>query len=133
MTEYVSKQVAINKPDTLIYEALSSFDNFTPILKDKVDGWQATADTCSFSMKGLTLKLKMMDKEPSKMIKITGDNMPFEFYFWIQLHQVSEADTRMRLTIHAKLNAMLKMMVGKKLQTAVNDMAEQIANSFNSI
>lgn len=133
MTEYVSKQVAINKPDTLIYQALSSFDNFTPILKDKVDGWQATADTCSFSMKGLTLKLKMMDKEPSKVIKITGDNMPFEFYFWIQLHQVSEVDTRMRLTIHAKLNAMLKMMVGKKLQTAVNDMAEQIANSFNSI
>lgn len=133
MTEYISHQVAINKPDTIIYQALSSFDNFTPILHDKVDGWQATADTCSFSMKGLTLKLKMMDKEPSKVIKITGDNMPFEFYFWIQLHQVSENDTRMRLTIHAKLNAMLKMMVGKKLQTAVNDMADQIANSFNSI
>lgn len=133
MTEYVSKQVTVNKPDTIIYQTLSSFDNFTPILKDKVDGWQATADTCSFSMKGLTLKLKMMDKEPSKVIKITGDNMPFEFYFWIQLHQVSETETRMRLTIHAKLNAMLKMMVGKKLQTAVNDMAEQIANSFNSI
>lgn len=133
MTEYISKQVAINKPDTTIYQALSNFDNFTPILKDKVDGWQATEDTCAFSMKGLTLKLKMLEKEPTKVIKITGDNMPFEFYFWIQLHKVSESDTRMRLTIHAKLNAMLKMMIGKKLQTAVDDMATQIAHSFNSI
>lgn len=133
MTEYVSKQVAIYKPDSIIYQTLSNFDNFSHVLKDKVEGWQATEDSCSFSMSGLTLKLKMMDKEPYKVIKITGDNMPFEFFFWIQLHKVADNDTRMRLTIHAKLNAMLKMMLGKKLQKAVDDMAEQIAKSFNSI
>ncbi|MEG1553716.1 MAG: SRPBCC domain-containing protein [Rikenellaceae bacterium] len=133
MTEYVSHQVAINKPDSLIYNTLSNFDNFTPILKDKVEGWMATEDTCSFSMKGLTLKLKMLEREPSKVIKISGDQMPFEFYFWIQLHSVSELDTRVRITVHAKLNAMLKLMIGSKLEKAVNEMADQIAKSFNSI
>ncbi|MBE9488138.1 MAG: polyketide cyclase [Bacteroidetes bacterium] len=133
MTEYVSKQVAINKPDSMIYMSLSNFDNFSPMLKDKVEGWQATVDNCSFKLKGFTLKLKMLEKEPCKTIKISGDDIPFEFYFWVQLHQVAEGDTRMRLTIHAKLNKMMKMMIGKKLQKGVDEMANQIANSFNNI
>lgn len=133
MTEYTSKQVSINKPDSLIYQSLSSFDNFTPMLKDRVESWEAMEDTCSFKAKGFTMKLRMIDRVPSKHIKIGGDNMPFEFYFWIQLHRVSDNDTRMKLTAHAKLNTMMKMMIGKKLEKAINEIAEQIADTFNRI
>lgn len=133
MTEYVSKQVAINKPDYIIYQSLCSFDNFTPILKDKVDGWEATVDSCAFKAKGLSVRLKMVDKEPSKVIKIGGHEMPFEFFFWIQLKQVADNDTRMRLTLRAKLNPMMKMMLGKKMQKGIDEIAEQMAASFNSI
>ena len=133
MTEYVSKQVAINKPDHIIYQTLCSFDNFTPIAKDKVECWQATEDTCSFKAKGLSVKLKMVDKEPSKVLKISGDEMPFEFFFWIQLKQVAENDTRMRLTLRANLNPMMKMMFGKKMQKGIDEIAQQMAASFNSI
>lgn len=132
MTEYTSKQVHINKPDSMIYEALSRFDNFTPILKDKVENWQANENTCSFKAKGFDLKLKMEEKEPCKLIKISGDNMPFELFLWIQLKQVDSSDTRMRIVIKAKLNTMMKMMIGKKLQKAVDQIAEQIAAGFNA-
>lgn len=133
MNKYESKQVQINKPDFVIFQSLSNFSNFTPILQDKVDEWQATENNCSFKVKGFTLKLMMIDKDENKMIKVTGADMPFEFYFWIQLHKVSECDTRMKLTIHAKLNMMLKMMLGKKLETGINDVADQIAAAFNRI
>lgn len=132
MTEYTSKQVHINKPDSMIYEALSKFDNFTPILKDKVEDWAATEDTCSFKVKGFTLKLRMVDKEPCSTIKITGDDMPFEFNFWIQLKRVDEYDTRMRLVVKAKLNTMMKMMIGKKLQGGLDQVVDQIAAAFNA-
>ncbi len=132
MEKYESNQVRIERPDYEIYQSLSKFSNFTPILADKVEDWQATDEKCSFKLKGFTLSMVMIDKEENKLIKVTGDNMPFEFFFWVQLHRVSDSDTRMRLTAHAKLNMMLKMMIGKKLQKGINDMAEQIAAAFNS-
>lgn len=133
MNKYESRQVQINKPDFLIFQSLSNFSNFTPMLADKVEQWQATEDSCSFKVKGFTLKLVMVNKEENKLIKVTGDNMPFEFYFWIQLHRVDEYDTRMKLTVHAKLNMMMKMMLGKKLEKGIDEMAEQIAAAFNKI
>lgn len=133
MTEYISKQEKITKPDHVIYTALSDFNNFTPILKDKVEGWSVDGDVCSFKLKGFTVKLSIVDKQPHKSIKLTGVDIPFEFFFWIQLKGVDEADTRMRLVVHAELNAMMKMMVGKKLQGGLDDMVVQIAKAFNSI
>ena len=133
MTKYESQQVNINKPDFVIFQSLSKFSNFTPMLQDKVDEWQANDDNCSFKVKGLTLKLMMIDKEENKVIKVTGDDMPFEFYFWIQLIGVSNCETCMKLTVHAKLNTMMKMMIGKKLAKGINDMAAQIAEAFNKI
>ncbi len=133
MEKYESHQVQICKPDYVIYQSLSKFSNFTPILQDKVEGWQATDDSCTFKVKGFNLSLVMIDREENRLIKITGNEMPFEFYFWVQLHKVSEIDTRMRLTAHAKLNVMMKMMLGKKLQKGINEMADQIAASFNNI
>lgn len=133
MTEYTSKQVRINKPDTLIYDTLSDFSNFTPILKDRVEQWCADDTCCSFKAKGFTLKLKIIEKQPCHVIKITGEEMPFEMFFWIQLHRVDSNDTRMKLTSHVKLNPMMKMMLGKKLEKGINDMADHIAATFNSL
>ncbi|MFI3321658.1 MAG: polyketide cyclase [Rikenellaceae bacterium] len=133
MTEYISNQERVNKPDYMIYTALSDFNNFTPILQDKVEGWAVEGDHCSFKVKGFNVKLAFVDKEPNKLIKLTGVDIPFEFFFWIQLKGLAPDDTRMRVVVHAKLNAMMKMMVGKKLKEGVNQIASQIATAFNSI
>jgi carbon monoxide dehydrogenase subunit G len=76
--------------------------------------------------------LRIIDKEPNKTIKITGnDKIPFEFHIWIQLKMVAPYDTRMKITLKANLNMMLKMMVGKKLQSGMDTLADQIAAAFN--
>lgn len=133
MTEYTSKQVQILKPDYLIFETLSSFSNFTPMLADKVENWEATVDKCSFKAQGFTVKLKMIERTPNSIIKITGDDIPFEFYFWIQLKKVDVCDTRLRLVVKAELNLMMRTMIGSKLQKGLDQMAENIATAFNQI
>lgn len=133
MTEYTSKQVQILKPDYLIFEALSSFSNFTPMLSDKVENWEATVDTCSFKAQGFTIKLKMIERTANNLIKITGDDVPFEFYFWVQMKKVDIGDTRLRLVLKAELNMMMRTMLGKKLQKGIDQMAENIATAFNQI
>ena len=132
MEKYESKQQQIRRSAEQIYSALSSFDNFTPMILDKVEEWQANDDVCSFKVKGFAARLRMVEREPFKTIKIQGDEAtPLDFTFWLQLKEVAPYDTRMRIVVHAELNMMMRMMIGKKLQGAVDQMAEAIAAALN--
>ena len=132
MEKYESIQQQIRRSAEQIYTALASFNNFTPMIQDKVDEWSAEDDRCSFKVKGMTVKLCMVEREPYKLIKIQGDELnPVDFTFWLQLKEVAPYDTRMRIVVHAELNMMMRMMIGKKLQGAVDQMAEAIANALN--
>lgn len=132
MKEYISKQQQIRQPIELIYTAISRFDNLTPALKDRVEEWQADEESCSFKAKGFNVKLRMEEREENKHVKIVGDGgIPIDFALWVQLHKVDTYDTRMRIVLHIELNMMMKMMIGSKLQEAVDQIAENLAKGFN--
>jgi carbon monoxide dehydrogenase subunit G len=133
MQEYISKQQQIFRPAAQIFPIISNFTYLTPAVADKVEEWQATEDSCSFKFKGFTVGLRIEEKVDNKHVKIVGDggNVPMDFAFWIQLHQVSEGDTRIRLVLHAELNMMMRMMVGKKLQGGLDQAVEAFAAAFN--
>lgn len=135
MQVYESKQQQILMPAEAVYAAISRFDNLTPALKDRVEEWQADENHCSFKAKGFTVKLQIIDKVAPKFVKITGDDggIPVDFNFWIQLHSVSECDTRIRLVVHADLNMMMRMMIGGKIKPALDQIVEGIATSFNTM
>ena len=133
LEKYESKQQQILRPASQIYAVVSRFDNFTPILKDKVEEWQADEDSCSFKVKGFTMSLRMIDREEPKFVKIVGEGVtPVDFTFWLQLHEVTPTDTRIRLVLHVELNMMMRMMIGGKLQKALDQIVEQIAQGYNS-
>lgn len=132
MEKYESKQHRIPLPAERIYAAISRFDNLTPAVAGRVEEWQATEDRCSFKAKGFTVKLRMVERVAPRHVKITGDEggLPIDFSFWIQLHEVAADDTRMRLVLHADLNLMMRMMIGGKLQQALDQIAEGIARAM---
>ena len=133
LEKYESKQVQIRRPAAQIYAMASRFDNFTPVLKDRVDEWQATEDTCSFKVKGFTASMRIIDRVEPKLVKIvSGESTPMDFTFWLQLHEVDPNDTRLRMVLHVELNMMMRMMIGGKIQEAMDKMAEQIATGLNS-
>ncbi len=133
MQEYISKQQQILRPAEQIFAVISRFDNLTPAVADRVEEWQADEEHCSFKAKGFAVKLRMDERVEPKYVKIVGDQggVPVDFAFWIQLHKVSDVDTRLRLVLHVELNMMMKMMVGSKLQDAVDRIAEGIAQAMN--
>lgn len=132
--KYTSKQVQINHDDELVFRTLSSFSNFNAVLKDKVDGWEADGDRCSFKASGIKIGLKFDERIPNSTIKMVGDDngAPFPFTFWIQIKQIESLDSRMRIVLDVELNMMMKMMIGGKLQEAVDKIADQIAHAFNT-
>ncbi|MFI3295132.1 MAG: polyketide cyclase [Rikenellaceae bacterium] len=128
-----SKQQQVFRPAAQIYSVVSKFSNFSPILADKVEQWEADDDTCSFIAKGYRVSLAIIEREQDKLIKIgEGEGgTPFPFSFWLQLKEVGANDTRMRIVLDAQLNMMMKMMIGGKLQKAVDQIAQQLADGFN--
>jgi carbon monoxide dehydrogenase subunit G len=136
LEKYESKQQQILKPASRIFPFISRLDMLTPALQDKVEEWSATEDTCSFKVKGFTVALRIEERVENKHVKITGDptsGVPVDFSFWIQLHEVSDSDTRIRMVLHAELNMMMRMMIGSKIQGGLDKAVEGLAMAFNQI
>ncbi|MCD4833574.1 MAG: SRPBCC family protein [Bacteroidales bacterium] len=136
MNKYTSKIGKINKSDELIYNFLTDFNNLKSVIpSDKVKDFESTEDTCKFNIEGVgQAGLKIIEKEPDKLIKITSDGKsPFSFFFWIQLKPIEnfENTTAIKLTLDANLNPMMKMMVGKHLQKGIDAMLDQVVTFFN--
>ncbi len=133
LEKYESKQQQIRRSAETVYDALADFNNFTPMVADRVEGWKVDGDTCSFRVKGMEMGLRMVEKIPGQLIKLEAtDASPIGFTFWLQLKETAPYDTRMRLVLHAEMNMMIKMMVGAKLRDGIDQMAEQIARTFNA-
>ena len=76
----------------------------------------------------------MEERIEPRHVKIVGDDggIPMDFAFWLQLKEVAPYDTRMRLVLHIDLNMMMRMMIGSKIQGAIDQIAEALAKSFNA-
>ncbi|MBQ5710395.1 MAG: polyketide cyclase [Alistipes sp.] len=133
MEKYESKQQQIHHPAALIYPIISRLDLLSPAMQDKVEEWQATEDSCSFKVKGMKVGLRIAERVENKHVKIVADEggVPIDFTFWIQLKEVAERDTRVRMVLHAELNMMMRMMIGGKIQSGLDQAVEGLANALN--
>lgn len=142
--KYVSEVKTVNQNQELIYNFFSNFENLAKFFNEetlekiaeqapekmskkfKLKDFKADQDTCTFVVEGFgETGLKIIEREEPKTIKITGNGtVPFEFYFWIQLLPVNAYETKLRLTLHAELNMMMKMMLGKKLEQGIDQVAD---------
>lgn len=128
-TKIESKIGSINGSSERVFSFLSNFNNFKQLVPpDKIKEWQSTEDTCHFTVEGIgETGLRIIEKEPNSTIKITGEEGgKFDFYFWIQLKEPAPYNTKIKLTIKADLNPMIKMMASKPLQTFVDTLIDQL-------
>ena len=133
MTEFVSEIKQIPQNDERIYAMLSDLSNLERIKdripQDKIKDFEFDSDSCSFSVSPVgKITFQIVDREPFKTIKFQTTNSPVPLFLWIQLKQVQEMDTRMRLTVRAELNSFLKPMVSKPLQDALDKISTVLAS-----
>ena len=60
------------------------------------------------------------------MIKYGAENIPIPINAWIQLKQIAEQDTRIKLTIKADIPMMFRMMFEKKLQQGLDQAVDML-------
>ena len=91
---------------------------------------QMTFDTDSITIPapGIgSVTLTIIEREEPKCFKFEGRGIPFASNLWIQLLPMAQGQCKMKITLGAELNFFIKQMVGKKLQGAVNQIADLLA------
>ena len=133
--KYESKIGQIAASQEKVFSVLSNLENIRHFLdvipQDKVKDIEISSDRIRFKVEALAQKITIaiLEKEEYKTIKFGAENMPIPFNVWIQLKQVAEMDTRIRITIKTDLQVMFKMMFDKKIQQGLDqaiDMLSQV-------
>ena len=99
-----SKIGKIAHSDQKVYNFLTDFNNFKEFIPaDKLQNWQAYESSCRFTINPVgETGVRIIEKEPYKLIKLTGiEESKFDFKLWVQLKQVEENDTRIKITLEA--------------------------------
>ncbi|TDN96281.1 SRPBCC family protein [Sunxiuqinia elliptica] len=141
LSKYTSDIHYIEQNQEVVFNFLSNFENLSQYVNEslleqvtkqvpqiKVSDFESDADSCRFNISGLgEAEIRIVEREPHKTIKVTSSGkLPMEFTFWIQLLPVTPYQTKMKLTLHAEMGMMIKMMVGNKLERGVNQLAEML-------
>ncbi|SHI46766.1 hypothetical protein SAMN05444280_102178 [Tangfeifania diversioriginum] len=142
MEKYVSEVKLIDHNQQIIFEYLSNFENLSEYLNSgliekitkqvpqvKITDFESDRDSCKFNITGMGVaRIRIVNREPFKTIKVeSSGGLPLSFTFWIQLLPETPHQTKMRLTLHADMNMMIKMMAGNKLAEGINQLAETLS------
>ena len=120
-----------------VYNKLSDLNNLESVrerldmLKEKLDGkledMAFDRDSLTLKVQGITLTLRIIEREPMKCIKFEGDKSPIPLNLWIQILPVTDNEAKMKVTIRAEVNMFMKAMVSKPLQEGVEKLADMLA------
>ncbi|MFV0417542.1 MAG: SRPBCC family protein [Dysgonomonas sp.] len=132
MAEFVSDVKTIPYSDADVYIVLSDLNNLElakeRIPQDKIKDFSFDRDSCTVTVDPVgKIKFVVVEREPNKTIKFQAEQLPFGVNMWIQLKSVSDAETKMKITVKAELNAFIAPMVSKPLQSGIEKVAELLA------
>ena len=157
MTKYESnvKHIAASVED--VYAKLCDLENLRPMLEKAHDSdtLKAQMETAGIDasqlemLKNVSLtsdriaipapmigevSMIVTDREENKTVKFETEQSPIKANMWIQVLPSSEVTTaaggqgtKMRLTLKADLNPMVKMMLGSKLEDGIDKFADMLA------
>lgn len=120
-----------------VYGKLSDLNNLESVrdrleqvkgkLEGKLEDLAFDQDSITIKVQGISLTLRIVEREPMKCIKFEGEKSPVPMNLWVQILSVSEEEAKMKVTVRAEVNMFMKAMVSKPLQEGVEKIAEMLS------
>ena len=137
MVQFESSVKHVPYTQERVYTKLADLNNLASV-RERLDAMKAQTggkvedlsfdqDSLTLKVQGISLTLRIIEREPMKCIKFEGDKTPIPLNLWIQILPVSDAEAKMKVTIRAEVNAFMKAMVSKPLQEGVEKLADMLA------
>lgn len=97
-------------------------------LQSVVEKLEFTADSVIVdSPMGGKINLSIVEREEPKLLKFGAENSPIPLNLWIQLLPTDSMNCKMKVTVGADVNFMMKAIVGKPLQQAADGLAQMLS------
>lgn len=154
MTKFESSIKQIHSPQAAVYKKLSDLNNLKPIQEraanpDFVDQIRATGQVpedklkmvqeallrLEFNTDSVTypgspvgdVTLRIIERDEPKCVKFEVQGAPIQGNLWIQVLPTSTYESKLKCTIGAELNFLMKQMAKKPLQDGVEKLADMLA------
>ncbi|MCR4995128.1 MAG: SRPBCC family protein [Bacteroidales bacterium] len=154
MTKFESTVQQIHSPQSAVYNKLSDLTNLSAIQQrasdpdfiekikasgqvpeDKIAPIQEALQRLVITPDSITypgspvgdVTLRIIERDYPKCIKFEIQNAPIQGNLWIQILPMSTYESKLRCTIGAELNFLMKQMAKKPLQEGVEKLAEMLA------
>ena len=126
--QYNSKHGIVSRHPAEMFMAFADMRSFVQMLpEDKKQGITADYDTISATVQGFTLGVKVTRREPYQYIELQDNGAPFHFMVSLHFDEAAESGkTDFHIDLLADLNVMMKMMIGSKLQEALDKIVDGI-------
>ena len=132
MSKFESSVKQIPYPQQSVYDKLSDLNNLEKVKEhmpeEKANDLEFTHDTIAITIPPVgKIEMQVIEREEPKTIKFETLQSPMPFNLWIQLLPVTDASSKMKLTIQADINPFIKAMVSKPLQEGIEKIADMLA------
>ena len=129
MAEFRSKKTVVSKAPYELYMAFVDMRNFIQFLpEDKRADVTADYDSIHAVVQGFSIGVRVKDRVPYSRIEFVDDGAPFKFFLTLHFNPSSDPyKTDFEIVLDAELNFMMKTLLGGKLKSALDKVAESLA------
>lgn len=126
---FEGKEVELNSPSYAVFASFSDLtrmkDRIPDEYKDKVT---VTPDTVEGDYNGMHLGLKVAERIPnSRIVMKPMEGFPIDFSLIFKIDDKDAFTSKIRVCVEAQMNFIIKAMMGKKIQSLLDQMTEKIA------
>lgn len=138
MAKYSGKAVMVAKPINEIYDKLSNLSSFQQRIdelpveaKAKLGEVRFTENKIIINAPGVgEITFAITECVAPTLIKLSAENSPVPFNILMNFKEVSTNETEVRTDLDVEIPAMLRPLVGGKMQEAADKFSEMFSNLF---
>ena len=130
-TEIKSKHAIVSRQPYELYMGFTDMRNFVQFLpEDQKKGIEADYDSIKGTVQGFNVGVRVSERVPYSRIDFQDDGAPFRFSVSMFFDPAPEAGkTDFHIEFSADLNFMMKMLLGSRLQDALDKMVTALADA----
>lgn len=128
--EYKSRHGIVARPPYELYMSFVDMRNFVNMLpEDKKADVKADYDSLSVTVQGFSIGIRVVQRIPYSRIDVSSDGAPFQFGISVHFDSTSDSSrTDFWIELSAELNFMMKMMLGSKIQEALDKVVDSLVD-----
>lgn len=141
MTSYTSTPKEVDMPASAIYARISDFSKFEDLIarlpeevRSQLGEVKFTTDTIVIPHNMLgQITLRVSERVPDKRIALKAENAPVPMFMAINLEAKTPELTEVQTAIDVDIPAMLKPMIGPKIEPMLKQSAEKFGEMIANI